>query len=247
MSDHAHLLLDSLAALCGAPDSAVLLSALFLAGLAGGFSHCAGMCGPFVLTQVSHRLAAVDIAEFGVLARLKGAAVMPYHLGRATTYALLGAAAAWTTGRFVGLTEFCWVSSLFLLLAAALFVGSLVAPARWLPASPARILAVLSRWASPLFATPQGWRGYGLGLTLGFLPCSLVYSALAAAAAGGNPLTGAVSMTAFAAGTFPALAAVGYVGIAAGRRWRGAVGRLAKPMMAVNAALLAAVALRGLL
>jgi hypothetical protein len=26
--------------------------ALFLAGLAGSFTHCVGMCGPFVIAQV---------------------------------------------------------------------------------------------------------------------------------------------------------------------------------------------------
>ncbi len=79
------------------------------------------------------------------------------------------------------------------------------------------------RWARPLFARPVGFRGYALGLMLGFLPCGLLYGALAAAAASGDPLTGAFAMIAFALGTVPALLAVGLAGHVAGQRWQGLV------------------------
>lgn len=37
----------------GAGGTAALLGAMVLAGLAGGATHCAGMCGPFVLAQMA--------------------------------------------------------------------------------------------------------------------------------------------------------------------------------------------------
>ena len=66
-----------------------VMGALFLAGLAGGASHCAAMCGPFVLAQAA--AVADRSASGGVLRRLSGAALAPYHLGRAIGYGLLGA------------------------------------------------------------------------------------------------------------------------------------------------------------
>ncbi len=42
-------------------DNGATLFSLFLAGLAGGGAHCIGMCGPFVLTQVTARLEHVPV------------------------------------------------------------------------------------------------------------------------------------------------------------------------------------------
>src|SRR5690554_2196448 len=48
---------------------------------------------------------------------------------------------------------------------------------------------------------------FGLGMLWGFLPCGLIYSALAWVAASGNPVMGAATMFAFGLGTLPALTA----------------------------------------
>lgn len=69
--------------------------ALFLAGLAGGFTHCAGMCAPFVLAQAG---TAASRGGEGMVARLCGAALLPYHLGRMLGYAPLGALAGGMAG-----------------------------------------------------------------------------------------------------------------------------------------------------
>ena len=52
-------------------------------------------------------------------------------------------------------------------------------------------------------------------------------------------------MLAFGLGTVPALVAVGIAGQAAGRRWQRGVAAAAPAVMLLNAALLAALALRG--
>ncbi|HYN40044.1 MAG TPA: sulfite exporter TauE/SafE family protein, partial [Rhodospirillales bacterium] len=105
----------------------------------------------------------------------------------------------------------------------------------------ARAIAGLAR---PLFARPLGWRGYLLGVALGFLPCGLLYGALAAAAASGRPLAGAFAMLAFTLGTVPALLVVGFAGHVAGRRFRDAAVRLTPALMLVNAAALSYLAWR---
>jgi sulfite exporter TauE/SafE len=99
----------------------------------------------------------------------------------------------------------------------------------------------LGRIAKPLFAKPWGWRGVGLGMVLGFLPCGLLCAAIGAAAATSNPLAAAMSMAAFTLGTFPMLWLVGYLGGWAQRTWH----KLMRPVLPAIA-LLNAVVLGGM-
>jgi uncharacterized protein len=89
--------LDILAALCRPAASWAgggVTFGLLLAGLAGSAMHCVPMCGPFVLGQVADRMAPVPAVRLCELQRVRGALLLPYHLGRITTYAGLGALAA---------------------------------------------------------------------------------------------------------------------------------------------------------
>jgi hypothetical protein len=97
---------------------------------------------------------------------------------------------------------------------------------------------VVGARARPLFGRPIGWRGYLLGLLLGFIPCGLLYAALAAATAGGSALTGAAGMLTFVGGTLPGLFAVGLAGHLAARRWRSQVLRYAPLLLLANAGVL---------
>ena len=65
-----------------------LLLSMFLAGLIGSASHRAAMCGPFGLPQTREAMARLKVGS-GELRRLAGAALLPYHIGRAVTYILL--------------------------------------------------------------------------------------------------------------------------------------------------------------
>jgi len=89
-------------------------------------------------------------------------------------------------------------------------------------------------------ARPGG--GLLLGLLLGFLPCGFLYAALAAAAATGGPLTGAVAMLCFGIGTAPSLVAVGVAGHAAGRAFHRGVTALAPAVLLLNATVLGVLA-----
>nr|WP_184435209.1 sulfite exporter TauE/SafE family protein [Roseospira goensis] len=229
-------------------DEGGLLASLFLAGLGGGFTHCTGMCGPFVLSQTTARLEAIPADRMREFHRLTGAALVPYHLGRATTYAVLGAALAALAGTLTRTGLLDWISAALLLLAALLFVG--YALPRLRVAIPGG--SALEAWwsehvgdaARPLFRDPTGWRGYGLGVMLGFIPCGLLYGALAAAASSGEVLTGAVAMAVFAAGTVPSLLLVGLVGQVAATRFRRAMAVAVPALMVLNAAVLTYLAVR---
>lgn len=228
-----------------------LIGSLFIAGLIGGGGHCVAMCGPFVLAQSVARLEATPAADMREFHRISGAALVPYHLGRMTTYMILGALAAALAGGFITATGLKWLSAAFLALAAALFLGyGIRRLAIWLPGSSADGEGWWSRHLGarvrPLFERPVGLRGYGLGVALGFLPCGLLYGALAAAAASGTALAGGLVMGAFAAGTIPALLVVGFAGHVVGRRWQALVARATPALMVLNAALLSFMAWRAI-
>lgn len=236
-----------------ATDNGGLIAALFGAGLVGGPTHCAGMCGPFVLSQVAARQSTLPAATMRDFHRLTGAALLPYHLGRATTYMLLGLMAALLAGSLIDGVGLRWLSAGLLLLAALFFLGyglERLGLGRRAGSAAAGTAGTgwwsrrVGRLARPLFASPRGWRGYLLGIMLGFIPCGLLYGALTAASSSGDPLAGALGMGAFAAGTLPALFAVGVFGSLAALRWRAATARLGPMLMIANAGFLTLLAWR---
>jgi sulfite exporter TauE/SafE len=220
--------------------AAELALALFLTGLAGGFAHCGAMCSPFVLAQ----LPVGSDTPAPRLARLASGALLPYHLGRLTTYTLLGGLAGGLGGMVVRMTGFKAPLAILLLLAACLFLAQ--ALGRLLPTLADATSGKAGRWVGgkltaivgPLLRQSRGRRGYLLGVALGFLPCGFLYAALAAAAGAGSAGAGAAAMASFCLGTVPSLLAVGLVGAAAARRWRFAASRLAVPVLLLNALLL---------
>ncbi len=230
-------------------DNGATIGSLFIAGLAGSVSHCIGMCGPFVLSQVTARLQGLPAAGMTEMHRLRGAALAPYHLGRLTTYMGLGGAAALLSGGIIAHTGFKYLAAALLVFAALFFLGyaarSLKIPLPTFAAiGPAGSAGYLGRLTRPLLDRPTGWRGYGLGLALGFLPCGLLYGALAAAASTGEALGGIFAMAAFALGTVPALLAMGLIGHMAAARWKSLMTWVGPVLLLVNAGFLLILAWR---
>lgn len=242
-------LLEALSALCGPAAlerGLFLLPALLLAGLAGSVVHCTAMCGPFVLGQVADGMARMPAARMCQAARLRGAALLPYHAGRLATYAALGAVSGWIGAlplpQVVPAALLALAAAGFLLLAMRRFQPGFAFAGPGIPSGPG--------WGNRL-ATLAGrignvrMRGLKLGLALGLLPCGLVYAALAAASASGA-LLGGLGMLAFGLGTVPALVVVGLLGHAAARHWQTAANRAAPWVLAGNGLLLLALAWRAL-
>ena len=242
--------LHDLAAI-GPGGLAAVAGALFLAGLAGGFTHCAGMCAPFVLAQAG--ATADRSAGGGTFRRLAGAALVPYHTGRMLGYATLGALAGGTAGLLTQLSGLRHVLAALLLAAAILMVlqASARLPARWRPRLPgaaqplgAGLAEALARRIAPLLAAPTGGRGVLLGLLLSALPCGLLYAALAGAAATGSALAGAIAMAAFVLGTTPALFGVALLGRFFLRGQGALTQAIAVGLFALNGIVLGAMAVR---
>jgi uncharacterized protein len=211
-------------------DNAPLILALFMTGLVGSAGHCAGMCGPFVLAQAGAR------SGFG---RLAGGALLPYHLGRATTYVALGSLLAAPFGLLSRLEQLRWIPAAMLVVAAALFLVQAFRGWSLGGGTPGFL-----RHAGGLFAKPLGWRGYALGIVLGFLPCGLLYAALGAAAATADPVAAAAGMFGFVLGTMPMLVAIGLLGHGAAAHWRDLARKAMPVIAAVNAVVLLAMAWR---
>ena len=212
---------------------------LFAAGLAGSLVHCVAMCGPFVLGQVISDVERAPTRTYGEWRRLAGAALVPYHLGRMTTYTLLGAIAGQATALFASTSTFGWLAGGLLVVAACL----MIVQALGLALGGAGALGnVLVRLAAPLAAAHGDAARYGLGVVLGFLPCGLLYGALAAAGGTASAIDGALAMAAFALGTVPALVAAGWGGLMMRRRLRENGRWFALPLLIANALFMLALA-----
>lgn len=225
------------------PSSGLALS-LFLAGLGGSATHCVGMCGPFVLGQVMADAERIGPGGYGEWRRLAGAALVPYHVGRLTTYSALGAVAGATTALFASTEIFAWLSGFLLVAGAALMLAQAFGLVLGAAAPQA---ALIQRLAAPLTASRHVAARFALGVVLGFLPCGLIYGALGAAAGTGSILLGALGMAAFSLGTMPALIAVGWGGVLFRRRWQEAARWIAAPLLAITALLMLALASQRLL
>ncbi len=200
-------------------DIAIIFSLITL-GFFGGFSHCVGMCSPFVLSQVSSRLESISISKFSNFEKLKNLALIPYHLGRISTYSLIGIICSLFSKNIKKSQEFQVISALLLITASFAFLSllfekkffnfSLSKLKNKLPFK-SKTLEILGhkihlkKILQFLFKNPKGLKGYLLGLILGFIPCGLLYSAFLLAASISSPLMAGLGMLLFGISTFPAL------------------------------------------
>jgi hypothetical protein len=182
--------------------------------------------------------AADGCAPAPVLRRISGASLWRYHVVRGVTYSALGAVAAATTGAALDGFGFRWVLAAILVGLA----GAITLRAMHGTMSP---LNVVSRAVTAAAARASRMGDFPLGLALGFLPCGILYGALAAAASTGDPLAGAAAMAAFVLGTVPGLVAVGIGGAFFARRFP--IAKAASmPLLALNIAILTVYALKAM-
>ncbi|HRC26749.1 MAG TPA: sulfite exporter TauE/SafE family protein [Alphaproteobacteria bacterium] len=227
------------------PGSALSVGgAMLAAGLVGGVTHCTFMCGPFVLSQMTRRLESIRPEDMSEAARLKSALLVPYHLGRITTYTVLGALAGGLIGGLsAGLTN---ISGMVLLLAGLTFLASAL-PVQWPrwrpPESLLRLQDQVLHFVAPLALSPLGARGFILGIVLGFLPCPMIWSGLLAAAGTGSAGKGGFVMACLALGTVPGLAMAAFAGHSFLQAFRIRAERAAKVAMALAGAWLCVVSI----
>lgn len=171
--------------------------ASFLLGLLGSLGHCVGMCSAVVV--LLDRQTSFQGNNFAwVLA----------HLGRITTYALLG-----LTVGMLGQSLYIFsadlpriqgiLSILFAIIAfymALAFIGIVPSPELFFS-------GLVSKWGK----TMRGLKSpapFFAGMLWGLLPCGLVITALIPAITSGSGAQGALNMIVFGVATIPSLFAV---------------------------------------
>ncbi len=181
------------------PDSGFI--ALFLVGLLGG-THCVGMCGGIV-----GALSLGAPARWGMH--------LAYNAGRIASYSLAGALAGALGGASLALDGQLPVRIALYFLANLMLValGLYLTGFTRALAFTERLGQFLWRHLQPLtrryLPARTAAQAFPLGLLWGWLPCGLVYSALASALTAGSPGRGAGLMAAFGLGTLPNLLLAG--------------------------------------
>lgn len=188
-----------------------LLPAL-LTGLLGSV-HCAGMCGGIA-----------GAFSLGLPAPLRRSplrllpALLAYNGGRISSYALAGALAGLLGAQAAALFPVHAAQLAGLAVSAAFLIALGLYLGGWWRALTGleRLGAKLWRHLEPLgrrfLPVRSAAQAYALGLVWGWLPCGLVYAALAWALTAGSAARGALYMVAFGLGTLPVLLAAGSLG-----------------------------------
>jgi sulfite exporter TauE/SafE len=189
-------------------DTAYLLA--FMTGLAGGFGHCIGMCGPLI--------GAYALRDPFLSVGGRFLAQLLYHAGRIMTYgfigALMGLAGSFVNvaGAMAGIQNGVMIFAGVVMVVMGLAIAGLEGGTGWIE----RHNRLVLKAAGIVLEGASLGRYLPLGLLMGFLPCGLSYTMFVAAAGSGNPQAGLLTALAFGVGTVPALAlfgvAVGYLG-----------------------------------
>jgi len=184
------------------------LLAAFVAGLVGS-SHCLGMCG-----GISAALGMGTAGPAAGWASSLGRALV-YNGGRIVSYAAAG-----TLAGGIGFVLGQAVHAPTAIVVLRVLTGLVLIAIGLQVAFNLRLLRPLEtigmhawRRVAPLATGLMGRRGivptFLLGTLWGWMPCGLVYGMLVAAAATGEPGTGAALMAVFGLGTAPAMVATG--------------------------------------
>ncbi len=207
----------------------LLFTSALLMGLLGS-AHCVVMCGGVVAMSCS----ALPLAR-----RSRLVAQLPYlvayNAGRIASYAAAGAVAGLlgasltSFGAVQAVQIAMRIAAAAMMVAVGFYVAGLAPALRWIEHLGAplwRSLAPVARRLVPVQRLPQA---LALGLLWGWMPCGLVYAALAAAVSSGSTVRGLATMAAFGLGTLPTLlamgsAAAGIARLGRHRRVRGAAG-----------------------
>jgi sulfite exporter TauE/SafE len=167
----------------------------FLVGLLGSV-HCIGMCGPLVM--------ALPISQKTNLQ--KTIALVLYHLGKISSYTILGVLFGLFGSQFpvfglqqnlsivIGITMMLYVLYVFVLKSKHIQIGLLD-----------RLYNVIVKTLGKLFKQESRATFLWIGMLNGLLPCGMIYLALTSAMATQNIVEGGLLMAFFGLGTAPAL------------------------------------------
>jgi uncharacterized protein len=193
-----------------------LLLSVFLTGLAASFTHCMAMCGPLAMMQANIRLMNIPYSQTTQFAKIKAALTLPYYFGKAVSYSVIFVVMLALATHFRSFT-FCNNSLAILMMltgSAFIYMGitknfSVNLPIPFIQTFSKKI----SKLSNFLKLQPYGFKGFALGIILGFIPCALVIAIIMTIlAATQNLLIGLAAILLFALSTVPGLFLASYLG-----------------------------------
>lgn len=179
--------------------------ALFLIGLLGG-THCIGMCGGIV-----------SALSMGGPSRFT--LHLAYNAGRIASYTAAGAIAGALGGLSLALSGqlplriVLYVLANLMLVALGLYLIGITQTLAFTERLGKKLWVHLQPLSKRYLPARTVAQAFPLGLLWGWLPCGLVYSALATALTSGSALNGAGLMLAFGLGTLPNLLLAGLLAV----------------------------------
>lgn len=182
-----------------------LLSAAFITGLFGSV-HCIGMCGGIVGILTMGLPPSIRQSQLKLLPYL-----LTYNIGRMSSYILAGLLVGWFGSQlepWLPSQVHIWISGLFMI-ALGLYISGwwqLLTLLEQLGTYLWQRIAPLGQYFLPINSLV---RALGFGIVWGWLPCGLVYTALALSLASGSASQGGLVMLAFGLGTVPMLLSIG--------------------------------------
>lgn len=174
----------------------VAVSALLIGLLGAG--HCVGMCGGIssALTFAIKHDSAVKRASL----------ILAYNVGRIFSYVLIGTIAA-TIASYIqdlGFPYFRFIAAVLMIL-MGFYLSGLWRVLTWLERGGKVFWRYLQPIGNRLLPVRSASSALLLGAVWGWLPCGLVYTALAFSATQADSVQGALVMLAFGIGTLPAI------------------------------------------
>lgn len=182
-------------------DWASLFTAFSLGLLSS--AHCVGMCGGI--------MGALTMAIPAEARRRRFTLLLGYNLGRIGSYTLMGTLLGLFAGAISGWAGESWLRLVagLLLIAMGLYLGNWWRGLTYLERVGRYLWAYLQPLGKPLMPVTNLPKALVLGGIWGWLPCGLVYTALAYAATQADGRGAAAVMLAFGLGTLPAVLATG--------------------------------------
>lgn len=195
----------------------------FIIGMLGS-GHCLAMCGGITTMLTSAINKPRQVSQHGDIAVTTETStpvkksfqplIMFYHLGRISSYSLIGAIVGFTgaiTAKNIGLpiTGLRLIAAIFLIF-LGLYLGQWLMWLNRIEALGKHLWKFISPLAKHVLPVNSKSKAFGLGALWGWLPCGLVYSMLTWSLASGDIITGAAIMLFFGLGTLPALLALSF-------------------------------------
>lgn len=172
--------------------------------------HCIGMCGSIIST-----LTFSISPEIHRNKRKLFPYILNYNLGRILSYCIAGTLAGaiqylftLPLGAAQGHRILQIISAIFMV-SAGMYIAGWFPRFAYIEKLGSRLWKRIEPFGRRLIPVKTRFQALLFGMVWGWLPCGLVYSALAIAATSGDSLRSALTMLAFGIGTLPAVMSVG--------------------------------------